>query len=124
MAESDSSERASLAGKGAAGGLAHLRYLQRDGTTREGEAGKDVVIARDYRTRGAARARGRACPSLPRPALGPRSGGGDDSPDRRRAADDDRPPLIASPDEERIVSRGAAFAGQLGVADRQLSAKR
>jgi hypothetical protein len=26
-----------LAGKGAAGAAAHLRYLQRDGTTREGE---------------------------------------------------------------------------------------
>jgi type IV secretory pathway VirD2 relaxase len=29
-----------LAGKGARGAIAHLRYLQRDGTTREGERGK------------------------------------------------------------------------------------
>jgi len=34
-----------LAGKGAAGAMAHLRYLQRDGTTREGEPG--VLCDRD-----------------------------------------------------------------------------
>lgn len=46
-----------LAGKGAAGAMAHLRYLQRDGTTREGEAGMlydrdgDAVEARDFHAR-------------------------------------------------------------------------
>ena len=47
-----------LAGKGAAGAAAHLRYLQRDGTTREGEPGAlygrddDSVDGRDFRERG------------------------------------------------------------------------
>jgi type IV secretory pathway VirD2 relaxase len=48
-----------LAGKGAAGAAAHLRYLQRDGTTREGEPGalygrdSDVADGRAFRERGA-----------------------------------------------------------------------
>jgi type IV secretory pathway VirD2 relaxase len=47
-----------LAGKGAAGAVAHLRYLQRDGTTREGEPGalygrdSDIVDGREFRERG------------------------------------------------------------------------
>jgi type IV secretory pathway VirD2 relaxase len=47
-----------LAGKGAAGAAAHLRYLQRDGTTREGEPGKlygadaDSVDGKAFRERG------------------------------------------------------------------------
>lgn len=47
-----------LAGKGAAAAGAHLRYLQRDGTTRDGEAGRlygaddDSVDARAFRARG------------------------------------------------------------------------
>ncbi|WP_157219158.1 relaxase/mobilization nuclease RlxS [Flavisphingomonas formosensis] len=36
-----------LAGKGAAGAVAHLRYLQRDGTTREGERGSLYGAERD-----------------------------------------------------------------------------
>jgi type IV secretory pathway VirD2 relaxase len=48
-----------LAGKGAAGAAAHLRYLQRDGTTREGEPGSlysadsDDVDSKAFRERGA-----------------------------------------------------------------------
>jgi hypothetical protein len=48
-----------LAGKGAAGAAAHLRYLQRDGTTREGEPGtlygadSDSVDGKAFRERGA-----------------------------------------------------------------------
>lgn len=48
-----------LAGKGAAGAAAHLRYLQRDGTTREGERGllygadSDAIAAKDFLARGA-----------------------------------------------------------------------
>jgi type IV secretory pathway VirD2 relaxase len=48
-----------LAGKGAAGALAHLRYLQRDGTTRDGEAGtlygreEEVADAKAFHARGA-----------------------------------------------------------------------
>ena len=47
-----------LAGKGAAGAAAHLRYLQRDGTTREGAPGAlygadaDRVDAKEFRERG------------------------------------------------------------------------
>ena len=47
-----------LAGKGAAGAAAHLRYLQRDGTTRDGAPGAlygadaDRVDAREFRERG------------------------------------------------------------------------
>jgi len=48
-----------LAGKGSAAAAAHLRYLQRDGTTREGEPGAlygpqlDVVDGKEFRERGA-----------------------------------------------------------------------
>ncbi len=48
-----------LAGKGASAAAAHLRYLQRDGTTREGERGAlygreaDAMDAKDFRERGA-----------------------------------------------------------------------
>lgn len=48
-----------LAGKGANAAAAHLRYLQRDGTTREGERGalygaeRDAVDAREFLARGA-----------------------------------------------------------------------
>jgi type IV secretory pathway VirD2 relaxase len=48
-----------LAGKGATRAKAHLRYLQRDGTTREGERGtlyaadRDVADGRDFLERGA-----------------------------------------------------------------------
>jgi len=48
-----------LAGKGAAGAAAHLRYLQRDGTTREGAPGtlygaeSDSVDGKAFRERGA-----------------------------------------------------------------------
>ncbi|HEX4693614.1 relaxase/mobilization nuclease RlxS [Sphingomonas sp.] len=48
-----------LAGKGAAGAAAHLRYLQRDGTTREGESGalygrdEDMIDGKEFRARGA-----------------------------------------------------------------------
>ncbi|GAA4824145.1 relaxase/mobilization nuclease RlxS [Sphingosinicella ginsenosidimutans] len=48
-----------LAGKGADAAAAHLRYLQRDGTTREGERGalygpqSDAVDAKDFLARGA-----------------------------------------------------------------------
>lgn len=47
-----------LAGKGVAGSAAHLRYLQRDGTTRDGEPGalygpeSDTVDATAFRARG------------------------------------------------------------------------
>jgi type IV secretory pathway VirD2 relaxase len=47
-----------LAGKGASAAAAHLRYLQRDGTTREGERGalygpqSDAVDAREFLARG------------------------------------------------------------------------
>lgn len=47
-----------LAGKGAAGAAAHLRYLQRDGTTRDGAPGAlygadtDSVDVKDFRERG------------------------------------------------------------------------
>tara|TARA_R110000868_G_scaffold18003_2_gene78257 strand:+ start:3794 stop:5737 length:1944 start_codon:yes stop_codon:yes gene_type:complete len=47
-----------LAGKGAAGAVAHLRYLQRDGTTREGERGtlygreSDAVDGKQFLERG------------------------------------------------------------------------
>ncbi len=47
-----------LAGKGASSAAAHLRYLARDGTTREGERGAlygrdaDAVDAKDFRERG------------------------------------------------------------------------
>ena len=47
-----------LAGKGASSAAAHLRYLARDGTTREGERGAlygrdaDAVYAKDFRERG------------------------------------------------------------------------
>ncbi len=47
-----------LAGKGAAGAAAHLRYLQRDGVTREGEEGRlydargDSLDAREFMARG------------------------------------------------------------------------
>jgi type IV secretory pathway VirD2 relaxase len=46
-----------LAGKGAAAAAAHLRYLQRDGTTRDGEAGElygpedDAIDAKAFRER-------------------------------------------------------------------------
>lgn len=46
-----------LAGKGVAGAAAHLRYLQRDGTTREGEPGalygrdSDTVDGKEFRER-------------------------------------------------------------------------
>jgi len=49
-----------LAGKGAAGAVAHLRYLQRDGTTRDGEPGvlygrdSDAVDGRAFTARGGA----------------------------------------------------------------------
>jgi type IV secretory pathway VirD2 relaxase len=48
-----------LAGKGAAGATAHLRYLQRDGTTRAGEPGRlygaegDTVDGKAFQARGA-----------------------------------------------------------------------
>ncbi|OYY90818.1 MAG: conjugal transfer protein TraI [Sphingomonas sp. 28-66-16] len=48
-----------LAGKGAAGAAAHLRYLQRDGTTREGAPGTlygpdaETIDGKDFRERGA-----------------------------------------------------------------------
>ncbi|HWV82284.1 MAG TPA: relaxase/mobilization nuclease RlxS [Hyphomicrobiaceae bacterium] len=48
-----------LAGKGAGAAVAHLRYLQRDGTTREGERGalygaeRDAVDAKEFLARGA-----------------------------------------------------------------------
>jgi len=48
-----------LAGKGAAGAAAHLRYLQRDGTTRDGNPGdlygaeSDAADAKAFRERGA-----------------------------------------------------------------------
>lgn len=48
-----------LAGKGASAAAAHLRYLQRDGTTREGERGAlygrdaEAVNAKDFRERAA-----------------------------------------------------------------------
>ena len=48
-----------LAGKGAAGAAAHLRYLQRDGATREGAPGAlygadaDTIDAKEFRERGA-----------------------------------------------------------------------
>jgi type IV secretory pathway VirD2 relaxase len=47
-----------LAGKGLSGATAHLRYLQRDGTTRDGAPGKlygpesDAVDGREFRERG------------------------------------------------------------------------
>ena len=47
-----------LAGKGAGGAVAHLRYLQRDGTTREGEPGalygreSDRIDGKDFHARG------------------------------------------------------------------------
>ncbi|CAN5259597.1 relaxase/mobilization nuclease RlxS [soil metagenome] len=47
-----------LAGKGAGAAAAHLRYLQRDGTTRDGEAGKlygrdsDAIDGAEFRGRG------------------------------------------------------------------------
>jgi type IV secretory pathway VirD2 relaxase len=47
-----------LAGKGAGAAAAHLRYLQRDGTTRDGEAGKlygrdsDAIDGAEFRARG------------------------------------------------------------------------
>jgi type IV secretory pathway VirD2 relaxase len=47
-----------LAGKGLAGAAAHLRYLQRDGTTREGQPGTlygrdaDIADGREFRERG------------------------------------------------------------------------
>jgi type IV secretory pathway VirD2 relaxase len=47
-----------LGGKGAAGALAHLRYLQRDGTTRDGERGtlyardRDAADAKAFHARG------------------------------------------------------------------------
>lgn len=47
-----------LAGKGAAGAAAHLRYLQRDGVTRDGEKGRlydahgDSLDAREFMARG------------------------------------------------------------------------
>uniref|UniRef100_UPI0031DC1DB9 DUF3363 domain-containing protein n=1 Tax=Sphingomonas sp. TaxID=28214 RepID=UPI0031DC1DB9 len=50
---------ARLAGKGASAAAAHLRYLQRDGTTREGERGalygaeRDAIDAKEFLARGA-----------------------------------------------------------------------